>query len=241
MRNFQKFDKKKFIVLIILFFSTGLLTLRSLKKVTIQDIKIEGSELFSKEDIVKHSSLNLPIRLIFIETKYVEKELKKNLSLENVSVVREILPFSLNVLVKTRTPIAYGERVFNNETILGFVDENGFFINKNYADTNNIEGLTIKIYGWQEKFRKTLSEILTYERMDIVDFVKISFSPNGFLTLEEKELKTILLGFNPNLVSTQLQIISNLKIKLKEQNFSEQIDNIDLIDPNNPKIKVFKP
>ena len=71
--------------------------------------------------------------------------------------------------------------------------------------------------------------------------VKITFSSNGFLTIEEKDLKTIYLGFNPNLINYQLQIIDNLKNELKKNNFSEKIDNIDLTDPNKPKIKVFKP
>ena len=73
------------------------------------------------------------------------------------------------------------------------------------------------------------------------NLVKITFSPNGFLTVEEKDLKTILLGFNPNLINYQLQIINNLKNEFKKNNFSEKIDNIDLTDPNKPKIKVFKP
>ena len=74
-----------------------------------------------------------------------------------------------------------------------------------------------------------------------LDLVKISFSPDGFLTIEEKDLKTILLGFNPNLINYQLQIINNLKNEFKKNNFYEKIDNIDLTDPNKPKIKVFKP
>ena len=78
-------------------------------------------------------------------------------------------------------------------------------------------------------------------KKDGLELVKISFSPNGFITIEEKDLKTILLGFNPNIIKSQLKIISNLKDQLKKNKFAEKIDNIDLTDPNNPKIKVFKP
>ena len=49
------------------------------------------------------------------------------------------------------------------------------------------------------------------------------------------------LGFKPNLINYQLQIINNLKNEFKKNNFPEKIDNIDLTDPNKPKIKVFKP
>ena len=59
--------------------------------------------------------------------------------------------------------------------------------------------------------------------------------------MREKDLNKILLGFNPNLINYQLQIINNLKREFKKNNFPQKIDNIDLTDPNKPKIKVFKP
>ena len=73
------------------------------------------------------------------------------------------------------------------------------------------------------------------------EIVKITFLPNGFLTVEEKDLKTILLGFKPNLINYQLQIINHLKNEFKKNSFSKKIDIIDLTNPNKPKIKVFKP
>ena len=74
-----------------------------------------------------------------------------------------------------------------------------------------------------------------------LEIVKITFSSDGFLTVEEEDLKTILLGFKPNLINYQLQIINNLKSEFKKNSFSKKIDNIDLTDPDKPKIKVFKP
>ena len=88
-----------------LFFSSYA-TSKTLKKVNYQDISIVGSKLFSIDDIVANSSLNFPTPLIFVKTSYIEKELKKNLSLRNVSVFRQISPFGLKILIKTRTPIA---------------------------------------------------------------------------------------------------------------------------------------
>ena len=151
------------------------------------------------------------------------------------------MPFGLKVQVNTRTTIAYGERILNNEKILGFIDKDGVFINKQNADNINLSKLSIKVFGWKEKFKKILSEILIAQENYEFNLVKITFSTNGFLTVEEKDLKTILLGFKPNLINNQLQIIKNLKIELKKKNLIEKIDNIDLTDPNKPKIKVFKP
>ena len=241
MNNSKKINYSNFLLLILLLFSTSIISLKILKKVNIQNIKIAGSELFSEKDVVDNSSLKFPIRLIFINTSYLEKELKQNLSLKNISVSRQILPFGLKVYLKTRTPIAFGERILNNKRIIGFIDKDGVFINKKNADNVNLSEINVKVFGWNEKFKKTLSEIFIAQENNEFEIVKITFSPNGFITVEEKDLKTIFLGFNNNLINYQLQIIKNLKNEFKKNNFSEKIDNIDLTDPDKPKIKVFKP
>jgi len=241
VKNKKGINNRSFFFLISFLFLTSSLIIKTLKKVDTQDIRISGSKLFSQNDVLINSSLKFPIRLIFIKTNFLEKELKQNLSLKNVFVNRELFPFGLRVHINTRTPIAYGERILNDEKILGYIDKDGNFINKQNVDEKNLNKLTIKVYGWDEKFKKILSEIFIAQENYELEIVKMTFSSDGFLTVEEKDLKTIFLGFNPNLINYQLQIIDNLKNELKKNNFSEKIDNLDLTDPNKPKIKVFKP
>jgi len=156
--NQRKSKIESFFLISFLFFTT-LLSIKTLKKVDTRDIRISGSEFFSQNDVVKNSSLNFPIRLIFVETNLLEKELKQNLSLKNVSVNRELFPFGLKVHIISRIPIAYGERILNDEKILGFIDKDGIFINKQDVDEKNLNKLTIKVFGWEEKFKKILSKI----------------------------------------------------------------------------------
>ena len=239
MKIQTKINNRSFLFLIL--FSTSFISLATIKKVNIQDIRISGSKLLTQNDVANISTLKFPTRLIFIQTNLLEKELRQNLSLKNVSVSRQIFPFGLKVHVKTRTPIAYGERILNGEKISGFIDKDGIFINKQNVEEIELSRLNIQIFGWKERFKKTLSEILIARDNYEFEIVKITFSPNGFLTLEEKNLKKIFLGFNPNLINYQLQIINDLKIQFKKNNFYEKIDSIDITDPNKPKIKVFKP
>ena len=241
MKNQKQIKNRSFFFLISFLFFTSLLSIKILKKVDIQDIKISGSELFSQNDVVINSSLKFPVRLIFVRTNLLEKELKQNLSLKNVSVNRELFPFGLKVHLNTRIPIAYGERTLNDEIISGFIDKEGIFINKQNAEEISLSKFSIQVFGWKEEFKNLLSEIFNAQENYDIELAKIIFSPNGFLTVEEKDLKTIFLGFNPNLINYQLLIINNLKSEFKKNNFSEKIDNIDLTDPNKPKIKVFKP
>ena len=241
MKEKQTIEKRKFFLLITFLFLTTYVTSQTFKKVYYQDISILGSNLFTIEDIVANTSLNFPTPLIFVKTTYMEKELKKNLSLENVSVLRQIFPFGLKILIKTRKPIAYGERILKGRKITGFVDDDGYFINEKFSDQENLKKLSSKVFGWKENFRETLSIILNYQKDNDVEFITINLSQNGFLTLEEKNLKTILLGFNQKIIETQLQKINDLKNQLKGKLILEKVDAIDLIDPNNPRIKVFKP
>ena len=137
MKYEKTINNRSFLLLLLFLFATSLISLKTLKKVNIQDIRISGSKLFTQNDVEKNSSLKFPIRLILINTNFLEKELKQNLSLKNVSVNRELFPFGLKVHIDTRTPIAYGERVLNDEKILGFIDKDGFFINKQNVDEKN--------------------------------------------------------------------------------------------------------
>mgnify|MGYP001329263064 FL=1 len=177
MKYEKTINNRSFLLLLLFLFATSLISLKTLKKVNIQDIRISGSELFSQNDIVKNSSLKFPIRLILINTYFLEKELKQNLSLKNISVNRELFPFGLKVKVNTRTPIAYGERLLNKEKIFGFIDKDGSFIEKHNVEEKKIKGLTIKVFGWKEKFKKVLSEIFIAQENYDFDIVKISFSP----------------------------------------------------------------
>ena len=241
MKNEKRIYNSGFLLLLLFSISTSLISLKTFKKVYLRDIRISGSELFSQNDLVKNSSLDFPIRLILINTFFLEKELKKNLSLKNVSVNRELFPFGLKVNLNTRTPIAYGEKILNDQKILGFIDKDGVFIDRKNSDEKNLNKPTIQVFGWKDKFKNIISEILIAHENNEFEVVKITFSPNGFLTVEEKDLKTIFLGFNTNLINYQLQIINKLKNEFKKNSFSIKIDNIDLTDPNKPKIKVFKP
>ena len=241
MSNKLKTKNLRSFTLIVFFLLTSLLTIKTFKGVNDQNIRIYGTELFSIEDIINNCSIKFPTKLIFVRTKYLEEELKINLSLKNISINREIFPFGLKIFIETRTPIAYAERIFNKKKISGFVDEDGFFIHEKYSDFKKQKNLSIKVYGWSENFKEVISKILKSQKNNDLELNSIIFSPNGFLTLEEKSLEKILLGFDSKLIDTQLEILSNIKKQLDQKKIITKIDNLDLTDPINPKIKVFKP
>ena len=117
MKHQHKVRKKFPLFLITFLFFTTFLTFKTFKKVNFKEISIYGSELFSIEDIVANSSIDFKTPLIFVKTKRAEKELKKNLSLENVLVYRQLYPFGLKILIKTKTPVAYGAVSYTHLTL----------------------------------------------------------------------------------------------------------------------------
>ena len=53
--------------------------------------------------------------------------------------------------------------------------------------------------------------------------------------------KKILLGYEHSKLDTQLNLIPEIKKQLRQNNILKNLESLDITDPNNPEIKVFKP
>ena len=230
---------KKQVLFGIFFIFTNFLSINLFRKVDIKNIHIKDADFFLVNDFTENSSLQLPERLILIKTKLIEKELKQNLSLKQISINRQILPFGLGINIQTRTPVAFAQTEENGIKIKGFVDQDGFFIKEKYLPKGNLI-FPIKILGWKKDYKKLISLIIkTYKNND--DLEVINISSEGFITLEEKFLKKIFLGFQTQEIEEKLNLIFDIKDQLKKQQIRKKIKSLDLTDLANPKIKVFIP
>ncbi len=240
MKNKEIYEIKKLILLGIFFVFTNILTINFFRKVNLRNLNITGADFIKANDIIENSSLRLPRKLIFIKTKLIEKELKKNISLRQISITRQIFPFGLVINIQTRTPVAFAEREENGIKIKGFVDEDGFFIKEKYVLERENLIFPIKIFGWKKKYKKIISLIIkTYKKTDDLEAIKIS--SEGFITLEDKFLQKIFFGFKTKEIEEKLNLIFDIKEQFKKQKISKKIKSLDLTDLANPKIKVFIP
>ncbi len=238
IRNIYKI--KKLLLIGILFVFTNILTITLFKKVSLKNIYINGAEFISIKDITENSSLQLPSRLIFIKTKLIEKELKQNLSIMQISINRQIFPFGLKIQIQTRKPVAFANREENGKIVAGFVDKNGYFIDNRYLPDKEKLIFPIKIIGWNKDYKKLISLILKkYKNNDDLRVIKIS--SEGFITLEEKFLRKIYLGSQIQELEEQLNLIFDIREQINEQKIRKKINSLDLTDLTNPKIKVFIP
>ena len=236
----MKKDIKKFTVLILLFLFTNLFTANIFRIVEAKNITLIGSDLISIDDITENTSLKLPTRLIFIKTKLIEKELKQNLSLKQISIIRQIFPFGLIIQIKHRVPLAFTEKKVNDTIVEGYVDIEGIFIEKRYLPYVERLRNPIKIFGWDHEYKNFISEILkSYRKND--DLTAINISSEGFITLDDKKLEKIFLGSRPPEINQQLIFINEIKNQLSNIRLQKKIKSLDLSDPFNPQIKVFIP
>ena len=240
MKNIEIYEIKKLILLGIFFVFTNILTINLFKKVDLKNIYINGADFITVNDITENSSLELPRKLIFIKTKLIEKELKQNISLRQISIARQIFPFGLVINMQTRTPVALAERKENGKLIKGFVDEEGFFIREKYVPESEKLIFPVKIFGWKRNYEKLISLIIkTYKETNDLESIKIS--SEGFITLEEKFLQKIFLGFKTQEIGEKLNLVFDIKEQLKKQKIRKKIKSLDLTDLANPRIKVFIP
>tara|TARA_Y100001933_G_scaffold15999_1_gene13828 strand:- start:100 stop:738 length:639 start_codon:yes stop_codon:yes gene_type:complete len=210
------------------------------KTVDFKNIYINGTDFITVDDITENSSLQLPIKLIFIKTKLIEKELEQNISLSKISINRQIFPFGLVINLQTRTPVAFAEREEKGIKIKGFIDKDGVFIEERYVPKRENLIFPIKIFGWKKEYKELMSLIIkTYIETDDLEAIKIS--SEGFITLEEKFFKKIFFGFKTQEKEAKLNLIFDIKEQFKKQKIRKKIQSLDVTDLADPKLKVFIP
>ncbi len=241
IKNQTKKSVPSFYLLLIVILTTSLL-IKTFQKIDSSNIILSGTNNFSKQDILIHSSLKLPERLIFIKTKLIERELLEKFSLKNISIDRQLFPFGLKISIQTRQPLAYAERKNDGIVNNGYTDIDGYFIPLEFAEIGK-EKYTIKIIGWDKDFQNQISKILKFYYQNDNNLESIKISQEGFIELREKKLNKIILGYRPNIIKIkkQLNIIKEMKIQLDDNEILKNLDIVNLTDPAYPEIKVFKP
>ena len=241
IKNQTKNSVPSFYLLLIVILTTSLL-IKTFQTIDTSNIILSGTNNFSKQDILIHSSLQLPERLIFIKTKLIERELLEKFSLRNISIVRQLFPFGLKISIETRKPVAYAERKKDEIFSKGYTDIEGYFIPLEFAE-NGKEKYAIKIIGWDKDFQNQISKILKFYYQNHNDLESIKISQEGFIELREKKLNKVILGHKPDVIKIkkQLNIIKEMKNQLDDNEILKNLDVVNLTDLAYPEIKVFKP
>ena len=240
MKNIRLVNYLRSLLLIVVLVITSKLMIRSLRRLTPDDIHLVGSRHIKISQILQNSSIKVPERLLLVKTKLIENELKEKLALQNINVRRQLFPFGLKIYIDERIPIAYAEKVVSKNKIKGFIDKDGHFIPQQFANSQQ-KTYRIKVYGWQKEFGPAISKIIKVYKKNDESLLSIMISQEGYIILEEKILKKVLLGTNLSKLNKQLNLIFHIKNQIRDNKISMKIESLDITDPVNPILKVFKP
>ncbi len=207
------------------------------KKIYKDSIYITGNKYTSKEKIINEIKIDSGLKIITINPNYIESILLKELPLKAVKVNRRILPPELHISILERVPVAYATRKTYKGVEKGMIDEAGFWI----PISNNIKINTkldqeLIVDGWTKRHRKSIAEIFKNRTTLGSELQKIDINPNGEINLQTKDFKIIYLGLNKELLDDQIKLLPFLIRSLPEKFTTEVQTNIDLKDPQKPKL-----
>ncbi len=226
-------------------FSFWLLTLPDWVIRDKKQIKVQGNELLSREEVRSLIPLNYPQSLLQLSTNELANQLKQKIPLTKVVVTREFIPPSLTVDIKEKQPvaIAYGKIISPGKQKLtmkklGYLDQDGVFVSAQMyqrLQNNRDKAPKLKVLGIPDLYLpywKDLYHLLIQSEVKITE-VDWQNPANLILTTE---LGKVHIGGYSSKLSQQLTVLAKLK-PLTSKISREGIIYIDLQDPEMPLIK----
>ena len=206
-----------FIIFILLIIFITKFTI-SLPPFTLQEIQIEGLERLSRDEVLKWINLPTHISIFKLNLKEIAKRIESKSSVKKVSI-RRILPSTIYILVKERTPYAY----LLKQGGIWEVDEEGVILNK-VKERGNLPLIKGPLCLDKSKLGKALKAIKLTKRVGLNPIeVGIEKGEEGIVIYLKEKVK-IYLGRADHL--EYLYYVPD--VLLDAQKRKEKIEKIDL-------------
>ena len=204
------------------------------------NINIQGENLLTRANIIQAMKLKLPLFILEINPKELERKLKANLPIKSVAIDRRIIPLGIDIKILEMKPIASALKVGEDGQEKGMIDKEGNWIPSLNANRNILGGEPLVIDGWTKRNRTKIAFILKYQNKLDLPLKRIIFAPDGNISLQSQDFLFIHLGNQPSLLSQQLEVVAHLSKNLQNEisNGSETI--LDLKNPSKPKLFLEK-
>ena len=199
-------------------------------------IQIQGNNNFDKQKIIKGSGLKLPKPLLEIIPKRIETNLIKKLSLQAVSVRRQILPTKLIIELLEREPIAYAERIGSKGIEIGMLDKDAEWIPIEWSVKDRPE-IQLHVSGWNENYQDLIAFIIQKKQNLGSPLKNIKVSPTGEIVLQTEYFPSINLGSNPEQLEDQIKVLGHLSKTLPSSFIKQKGTTIDLRDLRKPELQ----
>jgi len=209
---------------------------RSMEPISSKDIDIQGEKLLSKANIIKAMQLKLPISILEVNPKEVEKKLIAKLPIKAVSINRRLMPPGIDIMILERKPIASALKVGTAGQERGMIDKEGNWIPLFNSKKSSLELKPLIIDGWTKGNKDTISFILKYQDKLDLSLKRIIFAPDGNISLQSQDFLFIHLGNQPSVLGQQLEVITHLSKNLQNELNNEEETVLDLRNPSKPKL-----
>lgn len=214
-----------------------------------QQIKLQGNDLLSDDELRSLIPLEYPQSLLKLSTSELAKDLQKKIPLGNILVTRELLPPSLTIKVTEKKPVATAFATLPSPKTkklelqkVGYVDVDGVFVSNNvYQKLQKKPELlpTLKVFGTPQVYLPYWQDLYQLINQSSVKITEIDWQNPTNLVLKT-ELGKVYIGAYGSKFPEQLMILEKLKV-ITSKIPREKIIYIDLTDPEIPSIKEKKP
>ncbi len=205
-----------------------------------KSINIKGEKILTKANIIKALELELPISILEINPKKLERNLISNLPIKAVAINRRMIPPGIDIKILERDPIASALKIGEKGQKKGMIDKEGNWIDFYHSKQIPLELDPLVIDGWTKSNKDKIVLILKEQRKLGLSLKRIIFAPNGNISLQSQDFLFIHLGNQPSLLSQQLEVIAHLSKNLQNELISGSETVLDLKNPSKPKLFLEK-
>lgn len=204
-----------------------------------------GNQLLSDEAIKSLVVLSYPKSLWRIQPSAIADSLKQQPTIAQATVNRRLFPPGLLIEIQERVPVALAQTTHPGKTLtnqqqvsLGLLDHTGVWMPLDkYTPLNpNTKLPTLKVIGSPAQYRPFWEQLYQAVSQSSVKVLEIDCQNPTNLILKT-ELGNVYLGPVSSQLSQQIKILSQMRY-LSEKLNSNQIEYIDLKNPDHPLVQV---
>jgi cell division protein FtsQ len=221
-----------------------------------EQVVVQGNRYLPTPTIRSLLPITYPQSLLKLQPQAIADILKSKAPIAEVSVSRRLFPPGLVLQVQERFPVAItipttgnnpGVSNFRNGHLLlssikvGLLDERGGWIPiETYtALDKSLELPKLKIIGNLEQYRPYWSSLYQEVSRSPVKIQELNWQNPADLILKTEIGKVHLGSYSPNQFSNQLKTLDRMRKLPSQPNFN-QIESIDVRNPDAPILQMFK-
>ncbi len=203
-------------------------------------IVIEGNEILSENAVRDLISLSYPQSIFILPIPKLDRQIESQPPIIDAKVTRQLLPPQINIKITERLPVAIVLDNKSNREALGFADREGIFLPEKFYSSVKENFILPKLtyLGFKQEDSKVWSQLYELISNSSIGVKQIDWRDVNNLILIT-ELGKVHLGADRTIIFEQLKVLEemgNLSSKIKLQ----EIDYIDLLDPQNPILEMFE-